>query len=58
MIRNLLANARGTRDVGMIPGSGRILAMATHFSILAWKIPGTEEAGRLQFMASQKVRCD
>jgi len=22
--------------------------MATHFSILAWKIPRTEEAGRLQ----------
>ena len=27
--------------------------MATHFSILAWKIPWTEEPGRLQFMGSQ-----
>ena len=24
--------------------------MATHFSILAWKIPWTEEPGRLRFM--------
>ena len=27
--------------------------MATHSSILAWKIPWTEEPGRLQAMASQ-----
>ena len=30
--------------------------MATHSSILAWGIPWTEEAGRLQFMESQKRR--
>ena len=30
--------------------------MATHSSILAWKIPWTEEAGRLQSMGSQRVR--
>ena len=29
--------------------------MAPHSSILAWKIPWREEAGRLQFMVSQKV---
>ena len=29
-------------------------AMATHFSILAWKIPWTEELGRLQSMGSRK----
>ena len=28
--------------------------MATHSSILAWKIPWTEEPGRLQSMGSQK----
>ena len=28
--------------------------MATHFSILAWEIPWTEEPGRLQSMGSQK----
>ena len=30
--------------------------MATHLSILAWEIPWTEEAGRLQSRGSQKVR--
>ena len=29
--------------------------MATHSSILAWRIPWTEESGRLQFMGSQRV---
>ena len=29
--------------------------MATHSSILIWKVPWTEEAGRLQFMGSQRV---
>ena len=28
--------------------------MATHSSILAWRIPWTEEPGGLQFMGSQK----
>ena len=28
--------------------------MATHSSILAWRIPGTEEPGRLQSMRLQK----
>ena len=32
--------------------------MATHFSILAWEIPWTEEPGRLQSMRSQGVRRD
>ena len=29
--------------------------MATHSSILAWKIPWTEKPGRLQSMGSQRV---
>ena len=29
--------------------------MATHSSILAWKIPRTEEPGRLQSMESQRA---
>ena len=29
--------------------------MATHSSILAWKIPGREEPGGLQSMGSQRV---
>ena len=28
--------------------------MATHFSILAWRIPWTEEAGELQSMGLQE----
>ena len=31
------------------------LEMATHSSILAWKIPQTEEPGRLQSMGSQEL---
>ena len=30
--------------------------MAAYFSILAWKIPWTEEPGGLQFMGLQRVR--
>ena len=32
--------------------------MATHSSTLAWKIPWTEEPGRLQAMGSQRVGHD
>ena len=33
-------------------------AMETHSSILAWRIPWTEETGGLQSMGSQRVRHD
>ena len=50
-------NAYHVGDLGSIPGSGRFLEreMATHSSILAWKIPWTEDPGRLQSMGSQRV---
>ena len=32
--------------------------MPTHFRVLAWKIPWTEDPGRLQSMGSQRVRHD
>ena len=50
-------NAGATGDTGSIPGSGRSLEedMATHSSILAWRIPWTEELGRPQSMESQRV---
>ena len=32
--------------------------MATHSSILAWRIPWTEEPGRLQSMEWQRIGCD
>ena len=43
----------GVRSLGQedILGKG----MATHSSILAWKIPWTGKAGGLQFMGSQRV---
>ena len=45
-------------DLGSIPGSGIFLkkGIATHSSILAWRIPWTEEPGGLQSMGSQRVR--
>ena len=55
MVKNLPANAG---DAGSLPGLGRSPGegMTTHSSILAWKIPWTEEPGRLQSMGSQRVR--
>ena len=32
--------------------------MATHSSILAWRVPWTEEPGGLQLIGSQRVRHD
>ena len=32
--------------------------MATHSSVLAWRIPGTEEPGRLPSLGSHRVRHD
>ena len=58
MVKNLPANAGDARDEGSIPGSGRSPGeeRATHPSILAWKMSWTVESGRLQSMASQRVR--
>ena len=40
------------------PGQGDPLEQgrATHFNILAWRIPRTEEPGGLQSMGSQRIR--
>ena len=45
-------------DLDSISGLERSLEkeMATHSSILAWRIPWTEKPGRLQSMGSQRVR--
>ena len=45
-------------NVGSVPGGEDPLEekMATHSSILAWRIPWTEEPGRLQSMGSQRVK--
>ena len=58
VVKNPPANA-GDRDAGSIPGSGiqslGQKGMATHSSILAWRIPWTEEPGWLQSIALQRV---
>ena len=45
MVKNPPANAGEIRDAGLIPGSEDPLEkdMATHSSILVWRIPWTEE---------------
>ena len=55
MVKNPPANARDARDSGLIPGQEDPLEkeMATHSSIIAWKIPWTEEPGGLQSMGLQ-----
>ena len=60
MVKNLPANAGDTRDVGLIPGSGRLPGggHGNHSSTLAWRIPWTEEPGRLQFIGLQRTGHD
>ena len=49
MVKNPPANAGDVRDTGSVPGSGRSLekGMATHSSIVAWRILWTEEPSGL-----------
>ena len=57
MVKNQPANVGATGDGGSSPGLGNPLEkeLATHSSILAWRIPWTEEPGGLQSMMSQRV---
>ena len=41
------ASAGDTRDVGLIPGLGRAPGVGNGIPLQSWKIPGTEESGRL-----------
>ena len=60
VVKNLAANAGDDREGGSILGQEDPLGegMATHCSILTWRIPWSEEPGRLQSMGSQRVRHD
>ena len=63
-------NAGDTRDVSLIPGLGRLQVqrlgredplekeMATHSSVLAWRIPGMGELHGLPSMGSHRVGHD
>ena len=55
MAKHLPANEGDAGDMGSIPGLGRSSRgeNATHSSILAWKIPWTQECGGLQPMRLQ-----
>ena len=55
-IKNPPANAGDVRNVVRSLGQEDPLeeGTATHSSILAWRIPWTEELGRLQFTDSQR----
>ena len=57
MVKNPPANAEDIGVVGSVSGSGRFPGggHGNPSSILAWKIPWTEEPGGLQFMGSQRV---
>ena len=54
------ASVYNAGDPGSIPGLEDPLGkeMATHSRTIAWKIPQTEEPGRLQSMGSQRVGHD
>ena len=58
VVKNPPANAGDVRVVGLLSGSGRPLEkeMATHYHILAWRIPRTEKPGGQQFIGLQRVR--
>ena len=57
MIKNLPTNAGDVREMGSILSQEDPLeeSMAIHSSILAWRVPWTEEPGRLQSIGSQRV---
>ena len=61
LIKNLPANAGDTREVGFDPWVRKIpwrRKWATHFSILTWRVPWTEELGELQSVGSKRVGHD
>ena len=60
VVKSLPANGGEAGDLGSIPEPGRSPGVGNdnHSSILAWKIPWTEEPGRLWSIGSQRVGHD
>ena len=60
MVKTPPVNAGDARDKGSVLGWGNPLEeeMATRFSMLAWKVPWTEEPGELQSTGSERVGHD
>ena len=57
MVKNLPA-VQETRVQALLWEDPLEMGMITHFSILAWRIPWTEEPGGLQCMGSERVGRD
>ena len=57
VVNNPPANAGDARDEGSISGSGRLpgVGNGTHSSILAWRIPWTEEPGEIHGAAKNQT---
>ena len=57
MVKNLPENAGNIKDIGSFAESEDPLeeGMTIHSSILAWRIPWSEESGGLQSIGSQRV---
>ena len=59
VVKNLLANAEDIRDIKSLGWEDPLEeVMATHFSILAWRSPWTEEPDGLQSIRFQRVGHD
>ena len=58
VVKHPPANAGDIKDTGVISGLDDPLeeGMATHSSVFVWRLPWTEEPGRLQSMGLQRVR--
>ena len=60
ILKNPPDKAGDVKDASLIPRSGSSPEeeLATHFSILAWRIPQTEEPSGLPSIESQRVGHD
>ena len=62
VVKDMPGSAGDTSNTSSIPGSGRPLeeghSRGHHSSIPAWRIPGTEEPGGLQYLGLQRVVYD
>ena len=61
LVAQLVKNLPAMQETQVLPlGQENALkeGMASHFSILAWRIPWTEEPGRLQSVGLQRVGHD
>ena len=59
-VKNLPASAEDSRDICLVFAWGDPLEkeMSTHSRILSWKVPWTEESGRLESLGSKRVGHD